>query len=365
MKSPNLRLRHAFAVLACAITAPLLQTASAATATTDPVGFVTMNIAGTGGAAGGKISFKALGLTQAVVYQGSAETVVVNTKSLTDNEATWTDNQFNGVNGFYYVEIVRPAGQVTAAPGEGTTYDIATTTAGTKTITTVQPLAATLVNGAVFKIRKHWTIASVFGATNSAGLGGGDDPTTADLVQIWTNNGAISGFSTYFYQVAPTFAGGTGWRSPNDVFADASSVRIYPDDALVITRINSAAVNVVVMGAVKTGQSSIPVQQGVNILSNVYSAPMTLASSALQASGLTGGDDSTTADQVQIWNGTGYLSYYYQIAPAFAGGTGWRSPNDVFADAGATEIAVGTSIIIRHNFGTAFNWTTPQHPTSL
>lgn len=363
MKLFNFCVRNTFAVLACAMTAPLLQTASADTATTDPVGFVTMNISGTGGTTPKKISFKSLGLTQPVVYQGSAETVSVGNKTLTDNEATWTADQFNGANGLYYVEIVRPAGQQTAAPGEGTTYDIASTSA--KTLTTVQALASNLVNGAVFKIRKHWTIASVFGAANTAGLGSGDDSSTADQVQIWTNNGVGAGFASYYYQVAPGFAGGEGWRSAGNVFADAGATPIYPDDGLVITRINSANVNVVVMGAVKTGQTSVPIQSGVNILSNVYAAPMTLASSGLQGSGIATGDDSTTADQVQIWNGTGYSSYYYQIAPTFAGGNGWRSAGNVFDDAGSTPIPVGSSIVIRHTFGSAFNWVAPQHPTSL
>ncbi len=365
MKSLDLLLRKSVAVLAIAITAPLLQTASADTATTDPVGFVTMNIAGTGGGSQGKISFKALGLTQPVVYQGSAETVNVGTKTLTDNEATWTDSQFNGAAGLYYLEIVRPVGQATAAPGEGTTYDIASTNASAKTIATVQPLASALVNGANFKIRKHWTIATVFGPTNTAGLGAGGDPTTADQLQIWSNNGTTSGFSTYYYQNLSTQQGGTGWRSADDNFADASATPIYPDDSLVFRRLQSAAANVVVMGAVKTGQSSIPVQAGVNILGNVYAAPMTLQSCGLQASGISAGGDPTTADQVQLWNGTGYDTYYYQNLPTNQGGTGWRSADDQFADAGNTSIPVGAAVVVRHNFGAALNWVSPQHPSSL
>ena len=43
----------------------------AAEAMTDPVGFITLGITGTGGGAA-KYSFKGLGLTRSVDYQGSA-----------------------------------------------------------------------------------------------------------------------------------------------------------------------------------------------------------------------------------------------------------------------------------------------------
>jgi uncharacterized protein (TIGR02597 family) len=109
------------------------------TATTDPVGFITLNVAGQ------TLSFKGLGLTRPVEYQGSAEAVTAT--SITDNEATWTDNQFNGANGSYYVEIA-------SGPGAGTTYDITATSAAAKSITLAQNLASGVVAPATFKIRQ-------------------------------------------------------------------------------------------------------------------------------------------------------------------------------------------------------------------
>lgn len=346
-----LRRLTAAVVGSCAalVATPLL---AQTTATTDPVGFITLNVAGTGGSGSSKISFQGFGLTRAVEYQGSAETV--GTNFVVDNDATWTDNQFNGPAGAYFLEIA-------SGTGAGTTYDITGTVAATKRINLAQNLAAGVANGVSFKIRKHWTIAAAFGATNSAGLQGGDDSTTADQLLVW--NG--SGYSVFYYQVAIPALGGTGWRSASDTFADAGTQVIYPDDGVIVKRIASAAVNVVLMGAVKTGQSSFPITPGINIIANVYAAPMTLASCGLQASGITGGDDATTADQVQIWNGSGFNVYYYQVAIPALGGTGWRSASDTFTDAGTTPIPVGSSIVVKRSFGPAFDWKLPQHPPTI
>src|SRR4030095_2268995 len=121
-------LRLAAGILLTTVVSTLAQVT---TATTDPVGFITLNVAGTSGGAASAVSFKGLSLTRAIEYQGSAETVGTNT--LVDNEATWTDNQFNGSNGKYFVELA-------SGTNAGATFDIQATSAGTKTITLVQNL---------------------------------------------------------------------------------------------------------------------------------------------------------------------------------------------------------------------------------
>ena len=56
-----------------ALTTPVILAQT--TATTDPVGFITLNVAGTGGAVTNQLSFEGLSLTRPVEYQGSAEAV--------------------------------------------------------------------------------------------------------------------------------------------------------------------------------------------------------------------------------------------------------------------------------------------------
>ncbi len=336
----------AAAIFAAASSVAFAQT----TATTDPVGFITLNVAGGNGTAS-QLSFAGLGLTQQVAYQGNAE--AVGTNSLTDNDAAWTDNQFNGANGKFYVEL-------TSGTAAGTTYDISATTASTKTLTLAQNLAGGVTAGVTFKIRKHWTIATVFGANDESGLAGGNS-LTADQILLY--NG--TGYDIYFYQIDAQI--GNGWRNPNDLFSDAGPTPIYPEQGILIKRKQATAVNVVLMGAVKAGQTSFPIFTGQNIVANIYAAPLTLADSGLytgsSTTGVAGGN-SSTADQVLIYNGTGYSIYFYQIDAQI--GNGWRNVNDLFTDVGATtQIPVGSSIILKRKSATGFNWVIPQHPTTF
>lgn len=338
--------RLAVGILLTSLTSLFAQTS----AITDPVGFITLSVPGTTAGASSALSFKGLSLTRAVEYQGSAETVGQNT--LVDNEATWTDNQFNGANGKYFVEII-------SGTHTGATFDIQTTTAATKTITLAQNLPAGAAGPLTFKVRKHWTVGSVFGPANESGLGGGDF-TTADQILVY--NG--TSYDTYYYQTVGL--GGTGWRKGGDAVTDAANTVLFGEEGIIIKRKQAGAVNVVLLGAVKTGSTSIPVAPGTNIISNVYAGNVTLGSSGLYTGNATTGlasGDFTSADQVLIWNGTSYDSYYYQTSGL--GGNGWRKGGDAVNDASSAAIPPGTAVIIKRGGAAGFNWVAPQHPASI
>jgi uncharacterized protein (TIGR02597 family) len=352
MKTTASLLRHLAAV--AAFSALTLTGAQAqTTATTDPVGFITMAIAG-GGAVGAPVyTYTALGLLKAVAFQ-STTTSVGNDTTLVDPNSTWTDGLYN-TNGAtppsHFVEI-------TSGPGAGTQYDITGTTASTHTLNLGGPLLSTITSGASYKIRPHWTIAGVFGTTNQNGLSGGNI-NSADQILLYRG----AGYVTFYYQTSG--AGGTGWRKKGDSFADASNNVIYPDDGILIARQQSAPVSLVVSGAVKTGQTSIPVVSGYSLLGNVYAAGMTLTNSNLYtgnaSTGLASGNINT-ADQVMFWNGAGFDTYYYQTSGA--GGTGWRKKGDSFTDASGTAIPVGAALFVSRT-GAPFNWVAPQTPASF
>jgi uncharacterized protein (TIGR02597 family) len=323
------------------------------TATTDPVGFITLALNGSGASG---LTFSSLGLTRPVSYQGSAETVGVNT--LTDNEATWTDNQFNGVAGSFFVEI-------TSGAGAGQMYDITATSDASNSVTLSQNLSASVTAGATFKIRPHWTISSVFGGANEAGLTGGNS-STADQILVF--NG--TGYDTYYYSTGGLV--GTGWRRVGSVpgSANQANVVLFPEDGLIVKRNGAAALNVVLMGAVKTGQTSVAVIPGINVVANVYASGQTLSSSSLYTGNSTTGlasGTSSTADQVLIWNtGTsGYDTFYYSSGGLV--GTGWRKVGSVPGNADQSTVAlpVAGSLIINRRNATPFNWVAPQHPASL
>ncbi|WP_395749803.1 TIGR02597 family protein [Prosthecobacter sp.] len=331
---------------------PLLASFAQAQVTTDPVGFVTLTVAGNGGSGQPAYTFTSIGMTNAVAYQ-STTTSPGGSTTLTDANSTWADNAYNGASGQItsYVEI-------TSGAAAGTTYDITATTAGTHALTLSQPLSAGVAAGDSYKIRPHWTLASVFGATNQAGLSGGTS-STADTIQVFNNGG----FVVYYYQTSGF--GGTGWRQSGAPFVDASSTVLYPDEGILIARQQSSSVNITISGAVKTGQTSLPVSSGYTFLGNAYAAAMTLASSNLYTgdanTGLAGGT-SSTADQVMFWNGTGYNVYYYQTSGF--GGTGWRLSGAPFTDASTTSIPAGAALFVKRT-GSAFNWVSPQTPASF
>lgn len=336
--------------LAAGILLTSIAGAFADSATTDPVGFITLNVPGPTGGETSALSFKGLSLTRPVEYQGSAETVGAN--SLVDNEATWTDNQFNGANGAYFVEITNGA-------NAGATFDIQATTAGTKTVTLVQNLPAGAAAPLTFKIRKHWTIGSVFGPANESGLGGGNS-STADQVLVFDG----TAYDIYYYQTSGV--GGIGWRKAGNAVSDASNAVLYSEEGVLVKRRQTGAVNIVLLGAVKTGPTLIPVSAGTNIVSNVYAASLTLNSSGLYTGNATtgvSGGTSNTADQVLVWNGIGYDVYYYQTSGV--GGIGWRKAGDAVTDAAGATIPTGSSLVIKRRGAAGFNWVAPQHPASI
>ncbi len=342
--TPNFTPLAAAAILLAAIAPSFAQT----TATTDPVGFMTLNVAGGTGTTA-KLTITSLGLTNPTAYSGSAETATGGTSTIIDADATSGYGITVSASSPYYVEI-------TSGSAAGTTYDISSIS-GT-TINLAQSLANSVAAGVTFKIRAHWTIGTVFGVTNSAGLTGGT-VLTADTISIY--NG--SGYDSYYYKTSGL--GGTGWRKTTDSSTPKQDTVIYPDDGLVISRKAASAVPVVVTGAVKIGQTSFPVQTGLNVLTNPNAAEMTLNSCGLYttnaATGVAGGT-LLTADQVSLWNGTGYDTYYYKTSGL--GGTGWRNTNNSSTDAGPTSIPAGAAVIIKRG-GAAFNWIIPQHPATL
>jgi uncharacterized protein (TIGR02597 family) len=313
--------------------------------TTDPVGFITLNAAGTGGTSSSALSFLGLSFTRPVEYQGAAASA--SGATLFDNNAAWTDNQFNAPNGTFYLEL-------TSGTGTGLMANITASSASNKSLTLAADLSAYISAGTTYKIRKNWTVASLFGPNDESGLQGGN-ATSADQILVY--NSAAKNYTTYYYQTSGL--GGVGWRTTSSTSADASGAAFNPTDGMIIRRFQSSSVAFSIAGAVKLGQTDIPVASGLNVVSNVYPTnTLTLGNSGLLASGLNGGT-ATSADEVQIYSAGAYSTYYYQTSGL--GGTGWRSTTSTSADASSTVIPPGASVIVqRTNNAAPFTWSVPQ-----
>ena len=332
------------------------------TATTDPAGFITAAVAGGGSVASPRLSLISPTLMQPVAWQGAITAFSSPAKSLTVAGTPWTANQFNGAAGLHFVEIISNTGAANPIPG----FWANILTTGTNVITTDVDMSAYAVVGAAIRIRKHVTIGSFFGATNSAGFLASDDASTADEVLVYS--GAAS--TSYFY-----FTGGggfpAGWYDAafNLNPGQAENVAIAPFQGVVIKRKAAAALNIVSIGSVKTGNTLTPVQNALNVLGTVSAKGLTLGNSGLYtgnpATGVKASDDPSTADEVTIYTPTGQTNYFY-----FTGGggfaAGWYDSafNATAPLDSSVAIPAGTSVVVNRKGGGSFNWPLPS-PTSF
>jgi uncharacterized protein (TIGR02597 family) len=312
-------------------------------------GFAAFDVAAPSEPGKEQISLKAIGLLQPIEYEGTA--ITLRGKTLTDKDSVWTENQFNPpkatiATATHYLEV-------TSGPLQGALFDIVRTDAVSHTLTIGQVLSKSAGPNPGFRVRRHWTLGSLFGVANEAGLLAGDE-TTADLIAIY--NGKK--YDQYFYS---NVVGSTGWRRVGAQTLDAAGRQIYPDDGLAITRRGTSGVSFLVTGVLRTERSMIPVNKGFNLLANEYQVPLTLATSQLYtgspSSGLRAGESAALADNVLIYNGAGYDTYYYQKSVRNA--SGWRALNDVHTDAGATPIPIGSAFAIQRRGSIGFTWLAP------
>ena len=337
----------------------------AQTATTDPVGFVKVVLPGaTAGST--KYSFPSLGLVRAQEYRGIVATNVG--ASVVDNSATWTDDQFNSTmvpaKPTHYVEVV--SGSLA-----GSTFDIADTVAATKTLVLATSLADGSLNGQSFRVRRHWTLAAVFGSNNEVGLKGGG-PTTADLIGLVGDSGMV----TYYYYRTVGPASQRGWRSTGDGSNPQDDVVFFPEEGLMVTRQGADNVVITLVGDVRMGDDKIPIAEGLNLVNPCIPAVpdvitdqnrdkvLTLGNCGLYTGDATTGlraGGPTTADLVQIWNDSlpvpGFESFF--VRKAGANVLGWRSMAG--DDVTSKILPACTAIIIRRQTGAGeFVWDRPQ-----
>lgn len=328
---------------------------------TDPVGFVNTTIQGTGGTKDSALTFVGLSVTQPVSFQGSVGSYTGGTKVLTPTNGTFTADQFNGASGAYFVEV-------TSGSAAGTLSDITATTASPSSITTADDLSAKLAGGESFKIRKHWTLDSVFGPNPNTsnlvilGTGGASD---ADQVLLF--NPVTQLYVTFYYKTTSGY-GGIGWRSTtsgNPLLDDRSKTILRVTDGLLVRRKLTAPVVLSLPGAVKLGATQRSIASGLNFAGDVYASGTTLANSGLwnpanPAASLVGGGASV-ADQVLIYDGANYVTYYYKVGGY--GGDGWRSTsgaNPLVTPQDNTPLPAGYSVLILRRGAQGFVWTAPQ-----
>lgn len=265
---------------------------------TTPVGYTSQTIKA------GQYNLIGLNVHGTTVTQGSLDSKPSST-SIADAQANFTTTLAAGVN------IIEITG---TGPNSGLIQEFTTFTA-----TEIQGLPTTFVSvlagNEPYRIRPASTVGGIFGASNSAGLLGGN-ANTADLILVPNGSG---GFVSHYYSTGG-FAG-VGWRKVGGGSTNSASDPIVYTDAIFIQRRGLTDLELVLNGEVKLDKTVIGIGQTFEYISTVFGSSPTFETSGLAASVLQG--NANTADLIMLPNGSGgYLTYYYSNG-GFAG-VGWR-----------------------------------------
>ncbi len=220
----------------------------------------------------------------------------------------------------YYAEIT--AGPDVTYVGDRFEVDVDSTIASanhTFTITlgsttnTMASLPASL-DGYAVAIRPHVTIGQLFGTKANELMQGSANLTTADQVVFF--NPHTQSYQTYYYLRNPsgTFA---QWTLVGGGSTNQDNTPIPPGVGFIVHRNNSSPVTLTWAGAIRRNSFAQPLVAGLNLIAEpvpVSSSPQDRA--LTHANGITGSANLSTADQVSVFNGVGYSTYYLLRNPS-------------------------------------------------
>ena len=274
----------------------------------------------------------------------SAGTVsLVQNAVLTDTNSTWSDSQFGTKGVPAYVEF-----------DNGWMADIVDCSAANHTLTLAGSLGSAAATGDAYRIRKHFTVASMFGTNNETGLKAGLNPNSSDnvLLQVPQTQQTL----VIFYYDDGTYH---GWL--NASFLPADNQIIYPEQGVMVRRRVAQDASLYLVGPVKVGTTVVTIDSGYNLVGTLKSAaPLTLSQlnlySGNPATGLASGLNPSSSDNLLVVQPNGSTATYFY----YNDGTyqGWL--DGLFNLATTVQISPGTAFFIRRKAANApFNWTIP------
>ncbi len=314
------------------------------TATTDPVGFMTIDLPV------GSDTIVAAPLSKAPVFQGAVTSL--NGFVVTVTGATFGDLTTSP----HYV-------QATTGSQAGMIFDVASNTTDTITLVDNGVTPAGLSAGATFKVIPYWTLGSLFPSTDQ---GVSFTPSTGTLIpqrrtQLLFPNVTGTGInrapSTGYFFVTNTF-----WRSTASGSVNADATPILPDSYFIVRNPTNAAsgLKLTVAGSVNTGPMAVQLDRlgtapNDNYVSLGRAMDITLNNLGLITSGAftpsTGTAIPQRRDQLLIFNNaaTGFnkapsTSYYYVTN---SGTNSWLSTATGTNDVGTNVIPAAVGYVIR------------------
>jgi hypothetical protein len=226
-----------------------------ATATTDPVGFVTVGVAsGTGSSKRNTLFSLPLLETQAITGQVAGTITGVSSNTISNSNAGWLAGELSNPATPYLIQITSGAaeGRMFLVSSSASTGGAIGGTANTTTTVTVSPVDSTQVDlnalGVIagtdtYKIFACDTLSSFFGTPATTGVQGGTAAGSADTIVIISNGSA----RTYFYSTTSN-----RWTQVTLGSPDSSNVPLIPYYGIQYARLPASALNFTVTGAVPT-----------------------------------------------------------------------------------------------------------------
>jgi len=297
-------------------------------AKTKPVGYesITLNA--------NQFNVIGLRLQGSTVASGTLETI--GTSSVTDNEGSFAT--ILNASKTYILEI-------TSGTLSGLTVE-ATWTSGNVLNTPDNLSSAGVTAGVSYNLRPALTLEEIFGTTSSVlikGFGSG----SSDIV--WVPNGS-GGYTRYYLHAS------NAWRNV-ETNLSSPNVPITYTDALLIEKRASGA-NLTLSGEVKIAGSTFPVVAGMNVVSTIYPAGVTLQNFGLEDD-VQAGFASGSSDIIWVPNGVGGYERYYRHASNV-----WRN---VSTNANLTsDVTLSPGILIeRRGSARTFSVTPPSSYSTL
>ena len=310
------------------------------TATTDPVGFVTVGItAGTGSAKKNTLFSVPLMETEEIDGQVAGTITGVTANTISNSNAGWTAGALSQPATPFLIQITsgEAEGRLFLISSSANTGGAIAGTANTGTTVTVSSIDTTQVNlttlGIVsgtdtYKIFACDTLSSFFGTPATSNVQGGTTPATADTIVAF-NNGAGS---TYFYSTTSNKWVRAALGNP-----DSSNVHVLPYFGIQYGRLANTALSFVVTGAVPTVERQMAVKNaGTTFVSQFWPTDTTLGTSGLSTV-VTSGATVSSADTVVLFANGAATTYFFN-------GTNWKRVALGTPNADTTPLLIGTAI---------------------
>lgn len=248
----------------------------------------------------------------------------INASTLTDSAANFGAGIFTTAAAPHFLEIL-------SGPAAGRSFLITSHNATSVTVghrIVGETLASAAGTDPVeFQIVPGHTLATVFGATGD-GLRKNADPAAADNVLLWSG----TGWETYYHN-------NSNWRRSGTPINQNNSI-LYPDEGIYFVRREPSAYSLVVTGFAPTLQKSTELAgSGLTLTSNRLPTVTSFAELGLQTlSGWRTNADPAAADNILLWSGTTWQTFYHN-------GTNWRRSGTPL-NQNATPIPAGSGFFV-------------------